>query len=67
MEFDNVGHVDSEILNQVFEPWVRGDQSRNSEGSGLGLSIVHQAIQLHGGVIAMHNTEDGHVVVSVRW
>lgn len=67
MEFENVGHVDSEILNQVFEPWVRGDQSRNSEGSGLGLSIVRQAIQLHGGDIAMHNTEDGHVVVRARW
>ena len=67
MEFENVGQVDADTLDQVFDPWVRGDQARNSEGSGLGLSIVRQAIQLHYGESSMYNSEDGHVVVRVTW
>lgn len=67
MEFENLGQIDSDILDHVFEPWTRGDQTRNSEGSGLGLAIVRQAVQLHGGEVTIQNIENKHVVVSATW
>lgn len=44
MNFDN---------NEIFERFVRGDESRNSkvEGSGLGLAITKSIIELHDGSI----------------
>lgn len=35
--------------DEIIERFVRGDSSRNSEGSGLGLSIVQSFVQLQGG------------------
>ena len=40
-------------LPQFFEPWARGDESRTSGGSGLGLPIVHQIMELHSGSVAI--------------
>ena len=40
-------------LPQFFEPWARGDESRTSGGSGLGLSIVYQIIELHSGSVTI--------------
>jgi signal transduction histidine kinase len=36
---------------RVFEPFFRGDVSRGSSGSGLGLSICRAIIEVHGGRI----------------
>ena len=38
-------------LPQFFEPWARGDESRTSGGSGLGLPIVYQIMELHSGSV----------------
>jgi len=35
------------------ERFVRGDESRNTEGSGLGLALVKQLIDLYGGSISV--------------
>ena len=40
-------------LPQFFEPWARGDESRTSGGSGLGLPIVHQIMELHSGSVTI--------------
>lgn len=48
-------------LPQFFEPWSRGDQSRTSGGSGLGLSIVYQIMELHNGSVDI--AQDGEKVV----
>jgi signal transduction histidine kinase len=44
---------------RVFEPFFRGDASRTSGGSGLGLSICRAIIEVHGGRIWLEDTSTG--------
>ena len=48
-------------LERVFEPFYRGDPSRNSEsgGIGLGLSVARSIALAHGGVLALVAREKG--------
>ncbi len=55
---DNGMGIPKEIAKTIFEPFVVGDDSRNSrQGSGLGLSISKKIIERHGGSIALETTE----------
>ncbi len=49
---DGIG-ISSQIAKDIFKPFVRVDDSRNSQtgGTGLGLSIASKIIQQHGGTI----------------
>ena len=51
----------------VFEPFVRLDASRSREsgGSGLGLTIARQAIHAHGGQIRFVNSPAGGLIATV--
>ena len=53
-------------LPLFFEPWARGDDSRTEGGSGLGLSIVYQAMELHHGSVAI-SEENGVVSVTLEF
>ncbi len=57
----NPGHLPSP-LPQFFEPWARGDQARTEGGSGLGLPIVYQIMELHRGSVSIKE-ENGIVYV----
>ncbi len=46
---DNGDLIDASYAKHIFEPFVTGDESRNSKGgSGLGLSIAYRIVELHG-------------------
>ena len=45
--------------DRVFDPFFRGDASRASGGSGLGLSICRAIIEVHGGRIWLDSTDGG--------
>lgn len=51
--------ITPEDLPHVFERFYRSDDARNTPGSGLGLSIVAQTIQAHGGTVTASNAESG--------
>lgn len=49
---DDGSGISQEVSNQLFQPFVTGDNSRsNQAGTGLGLAIAQQIITKHGGSI----------------
>jgi len=53
--------VPEQVLTQIFDPFFRVEEARNAMGggSGLGLSIAKQAVQLHHGTITAENASPG--------
>jgi signal transduction histidine kinase len=67
-------HVDDEgpglpedQLERAFEPFFRGDASRNrdSGGTGLGLSIARNIARAHGGDVVLRNRAEGGLEATV--
>jgi signal transduction histidine kinase len=54
VEDDGVGVAPQE-LSRLFDRFYRTDKSRRAGGSGLGLSIVRQVAELHGGAVSAEN------------
>ncbi|MFP4312871.1 MAG: sensor histidine kinase [Alphaproteobacteria bacterium] len=50
---------------KIFNRFYRSDQSRNSAGTGLGLSLVQAAIELHGGRVRADNIENGFRIITI--
>jgi signal transduction histidine kinase len=50
--------MNEEQQKRMFEKFYTGDKSRNSEGNGLGLSIVKRIIDMHGGIIEVQSREN---------
>ena len=49
--------IPAERLESMFEPFVRGEESRNTQtgGAGLGLSIARSLLLAHGGTLRLEN------------
>lgn len=56
------------LLERIFEPFVRGENSRSTEtgGVGLGLSIARSIVMSHGGTLALFNRAEGGLRVELR-
>ena len=57
---DNGCGIPNHLADDIFKPFVRADDSRNSDtgGSGLGLSIAKKIAQAHGGDLTLRTDID---------
>ena len=53
--------IDPEFLPRIFDRFTQADSSptRAAGGLGVGLALVHELVELHGGEIEARNREDG--------
>jgi two-component system, OmpR family, sensor histidine kinase MprB len=58
--------IAAEHLPHVFERFYRAPAARDAPGSGLGLSIVRQVVQAHGGRVHAGTPADGGTVVTLE-
>lgn len=59
--------IPAEDLSHVFDRFYQVDRARTRAGhSGLGLAIVRQLVQAHGGEITVQSTSEGGTVFSVK-
>jgi signal transduction histidine kinase len=58
---DNGPGIDPQFLPRVFERFTQADPSptRKAGGLGVGLALVREVVELHGGEIEARNREDG--------
>lgn len=50
--------IKSTELSDLFSPFIRGSNVGNELGSGLGLYIVKEFVELHGGTVTVESEED---------
>jgi signal transduction histidine kinase len=52
--------IPKELLDTLFQPFRRAESAsrRSSSGLGLGLYIVHEVVEAHGGTIAVSSDEE---------
>ena len=60
-------HLTDAELEKVWDSFYRGDASRNTPGTGLGLPLVKSIIALHNGTCFAQNTWLDHGVCAVEF
>ena len=57
---DSGERIEEVLMEHLFDPFVMGDESRNSRGgSGLGLSVSKKVIEMHGGKLWLEQPTEG--------
>lgn len=62
---DNGIGIEENEKNKIFEAFYQGDSSRTSGHSGLGLYVVQQIIEKHGGQIILKSEQDYKTVFEI--
>lgn len=65
IEDQGPGIADQE-LQQIFQPFFRSRKNQYQNGIGLGLTIAHRAIEIHGGEITAANRPEGGLKISIQ-
>jgi len=55
---DSGAGIPSEDVSKIFEELYRGSNARSTEGSGLGLALVHRIAVLHGGGVGVRSSQN---------
>lgn len=63
---DNGRGIQPADLPHIFDELYRGENARGTPGSGLGLTLVHRIIELHGGSLEVHSRPDQGTMVRVH-
>jgi signal transduction histidine kinase len=66
---DNGPGLPEDMLEKVFDPFVRVESSRSREtgGAGLGLTIARTLAEKNGATLKLHNHPEGGLEATVRW
>lgn len=51
--------IPEDQIEELMQPFVRGNAARTVQGSGLGLAIVKRIVDIHQGKLLIHNREQG--------
>jgi two-component system sensor histidine kinase MprB len=51
--------------DRIFDRFYRADATRTMPGSGLGLSIVKQIVDIHGGTVQVDERDGGGAVATI--
>ena len=51
--------IPDDQIEELMQPFVRGNEARTVQGSGLGLAIVKRIVDIHQGQLSIHNREQG--------
>ncbi|OTG75837.1 two-component sensor histidine kinase [Acinetobacter sp. ANC 4169] len=51
--------IPEDQIEDLMQPFVRGNEARTIQGSGLGLAIVKRIVDLHQGTLTIHNRPQG--------
>ena len=54
---DSGAGIPSDDLSKIFEELYRGSNARGTDGSGLGLALVHRIAALHGGGVGVRSSQ----------
>jgi signal transduction histidine kinase len=57
--------IPAQELQQIFEPFKRGSNSRNTKGHGVGLSLTRRIVHLHKGTLSVISTIDDGTVFTL--
>jgi len=58
------GVPEADVLS-IFKPFFRSDQTKTSDGHGLGLAISHHIVSAHQGSILANNRADGGLCITI--
>ena len=62
---DNGEGIPKDQIEDLMQPFVRGNEARTVQGSGLGLAIVKRIVDMHQGQLTIHNRPQGGLEVLI--